>query len=189
MFFSRQRKRNDEELIGLVVKGDERAMTELYQRYSRQMLRYFYRMLWKEETLAQDFLQDLFIKVIENAHRFKTDKKFSTWLYSIAHNMCKNEYRKRAFRQAVQSGTWQEVSEDTTHQRFEAKEFQRALDKALETLDEEDKHLFLLRHETEIPLEEIAQILECPVGTVKSRLFYIRKKLAAKLYSYHPVNE
>jgi len=189
MFFNRLTKKRDEELMHLVSQGNERAMTELYHRHSRNLLRYFYRMLWKEEALAQDFLQDLFIKIIESAERFDTNKKFSTWIYSIAHNMCKNEYRKRAFRQALRDVTWVEGTEDMTHRRFEEKEFQRALDEALETLEEEDKHLFLLRHETEMPLEEIAQILDCPVGTVKSRLFYIRKKLALKLHSYHPVKE
>jgi RNA polymerase sigma-70 factor (ECF subfamily) len=190
MFFSRVTKKTDEALMRSVRHGDERAMTELYHRYSKNLLRYFHRMLWKEEAIAQDFLQDLFMKILENADKYQEDKKFSTWLYSIAHNMCKNEYRKRAFREALSNTNFAEgPPEDITHRQLVEKEFLRALDDALEKLDPEEKNLFLLRHEMEMPLEEIAQILDCPTGTVKSRLFYIKKKLAIRLYDYHPVNE
>jgi len=190
MFFQRLQKKSDEELMRLIQRGNSNAMTELYHRYSRKLLRYFFRMLWKDEARAQDFLHDLFVKVIENAGRFNTDRKFSTWLYSVAHNMCKNEYRKQAFRQALGADHFSaERSEDVTQQQMEALEFQHVLDQALEKLDEEDKHLFMLRYEMEMPLEEIALLLDCPLGTVKSRLFYVKRKLAGLLYKYQSVNE
>src|SRR6187402_604906 len=137
MFFNRLRKKNDEELMRLVQQGNSRAMTELYQRYSRNLLRYFYRMLWKEEAQAQDFLHDLFIKVIENAERFNVNQKFPTWLYSMAHNMCKNEYRKHAFRKAMDTSVFKEQISDITHQQMEMREFQQALEQALDKLDED----------------------------------------------------
>ncbi|HEY3402780.1 MAG TPA: sigma-70 family RNA polymerase sigma factor [Ohtaekwangia sp.] len=190
MFFKSLDKKSDEELMRLVQQGNSHAMTELYQRYSRNLLRYFYRMLWKEEPKAQDFLHDLFVKVIENASRFNPDQKFSTWLYSVAHNMCKNEYRKQAFRQAMDGRIIPErLFEDITHRQMEAQEFQQALDEALDKLSEDEKHLFMLRHEMEMPLEEIAQVLNCPLGTVKSRLFYVKRKLATMLYKYQTVKK
>jgi len=187
MFFDRTGKKTDEELMQQVQQGNDRALTVLYERYGTKLLRYFYRMLWKDRARAQDFLHDLFVKVIENAARFQTGRKCSTWLYSIAHNMCKNEYRKQAFRKAHQPPT-DEAVENLGYAAVQNQQFKDALDTALEKLDEADKHLFTLRYEAELSLEEIAAILECPEGTVKSRLFYLKKKLAGHLSAYHPEN-
>ncbi|AYB32577.1 RNA polymerase sigma factor [Chryseolinea soli] len=188
MFFDRIGKKTDEELMQQVQRGDDRALTALYERYGTRLLRYFYRMLWKDRERAQDFLHDLFVKVIENATRFQPERKFSTWLYSIAHNMCKNEYRKHAFRKAHGPAPPDESVENLGYAALQDQQFKNALDSALEKLEEADKHLFTLRYEAELNLEEIAAILECPEGTVKSRLFYLKKKLAGYLGAYHPEN-
>jgi RNA polymerase sigma-70 factor (ECF subfamily) len=188
MFFDRTGKKTDEELMLHVQRGDDRALTALYERYGTRLLRYFYRMLWKDRDRAQDFLHDLFVKVIENAARFQPERKFSTWLYSIAHNMCKNEYRKQAFRKAHGPAPPDESVENLGYAALQDQQFKDALDRALEKLEEADKHLFTLRYEAELNLEEIAAILECPEGTVKSRLFYLKKKLAGYLGAYHPEN-
>jgi RNA polymerase sigma-70 factor (ECF subfamily) len=82
---------SDEQLIPLVVTGDDKAFNELYLRYNQRLLYYFYRMLGNSNDKAQDFLQDIFIKVIDKAHLFDNSRKFSTWIFSIAYNMCKNE--------------------------------------------------------------------------------------------------
>jgi RNA polymerase sigma-70 factor (ECF subfamily) len=188
MFFDRTGKKTDEELMLQVQRGDDSALTALYERYGTRLLRYFYRMLWKDRDRAQDFLHDLFVKVIENAARFQPERKFSTWLYSIAHNMCKNEYRKQAFRKAHGPAPPDESVENLGYAALQDQQFKDALDGALEKLEEADKHLFTLRYEAELNLEEIAAILECPEGTVKSRLFYLKKKLAGYLGAYHPEN-
>lgn len=188
MFFDRTGKKTDEALMLQVQRGDDRALTVLYERYGTRLLRYFYRMLWKDRERAQDFLHDLFVKVIENAARFQPERKFSTWLYSIAHNMCKNEYRKQAFRKAHGPAPSDESVENLGYAALQDQQFKDALDGALEKLEEGDKHLFTLRYEAELSLEEIAAILECPEGTVKSRLFYLKKKLAGHLGAYHPEN-
>ncbi|MBL0741927.1 RNA polymerase sigma factor [Chryseolinea lacunae] len=187
MFFTRIEKKSDEELMHRVQQGDARALTALYERYSARLLRYFHRMLWKDRAKAQDFLHDLFVKVIENAERFRPEKKFSTWLYSIAHNMCKNEYRKQAFRNAAVFVADQSV-ENLAHARLAQQQFKVALEHALDRLDDDDKNLFTLRYDVEMSLEEIATVLECPEGTVKSRLFHLKKKLAARLGAFHPEN-
>src|SRR5690606_24604639 len=83
----------DEELLVLIRDGDKNAFDEIYSRYSGKIWSYFFRMLWKDSQLAQDCTQDLFFKILKNATEFDAGKRFSTWMYSIAHNMCKNEYR------------------------------------------------------------------------------------------------
>lgn len=190
MFFNRLNQKTDEELMRLVQQSDSRAMTELYHRYAQRLLRYFYRMLWKKEALAQDFLHDLFVKLIEHAEKFKAGYRFSTWIYSIANNMCKNEYRKQAFMGVDNNAPAQEPDAgDVIHQEMERKEFQEALENALNRLDEDDKNLFTLRYVLELPVDEIALIINCPAGTVKSRLFYLKKKLAKQLNMFHIVKE
>lgn len=175
----------DEDLMERVQNGNERALVELYGRYSKKIVRYFHRMLWKDEAKAQDFLHDLFVKIIEKPQHFNIQMKFSTWLYSAAFNMCKNEYRKQNFRK-----TEQLLSVDNSVEIFQPdmdqKEFKKVLLTVLNEAEENDRNLFVLRYELEMPLSEIAEIMDCPEGTIKSRIFYLKKKLVLKLQAYNP---
>ncbi|HYG02474.1 MAG TPA: sigma-70 family RNA polymerase sigma factor [Chryseosolibacter sp.] len=185
MFGINLKIKSDEELMLMISNGHERAFTTLYERYSRPLLRYFFRMLWKDEDKAQDFLHDLFVKIIERPEYFDTSKKFSTWIYSVAHNMCKNEYRKHAFRQSAQSEiTNAESVESTAPATLDAQHFATALEKAMQVWQEEDKSLFVLRHELDMTFTEIGTVLNCPEGTAKSRWFYLRKELAGQLSGF-----
>src|SRR5687768_6091898 len=87
--------KSDEELMALVERGSHASLDELYARYSGRLLAYFTRMLDRDEALAQDFLHDLFLKIKERPELVDTRRGFRTWMYSVAHNMCKNEYRRR----------------------------------------------------------------------------------------------
>jgi RNA polymerase sigma-70 factor, ECF subfamily len=187
MFFQSWDKKTDEELMRMIASGNERALTELYTRYSSLLLRYFFRMLWKDLPKAQDFLQDIFVKVIEHPEYFNPDKRFATWIYSVAHNMCKNEYRKHAYRQAHRDEALNSPRLFVTPD--EEMDFQSVMDRVMRELDEDERHLYSLRFELELPLEEIAEMLGCPVGTVKSRTFYLKKKLAGKLVENYPEKE
>ena len=75
--------------------GDEQAFNALYHRYSAKLHAFFWRMLNKDTAVAEDFTQQLFMKIIEHSGRFDTKKVFSTWVYTLASNMVKNEYRNR----------------------------------------------------------------------------------------------
>ena len=86
---------SDEELMLFISHGKEKAFNELYGRYSRKMLFFFHSKLFKNQEKANDFLQDLFLKIIENPQSFDSSKNFSIWIYTVANNMCKNEYRKK----------------------------------------------------------------------------------------------
>ena len=91
-------KLSDERLMELIVRGDERAFGALYDRYHSRLLNYFHRMLWHDRERAQDFLQELFTKVARNPASYDPARPFCTWLFSVANNMCKNEYRKEEVR-------------------------------------------------------------------------------------------
>jgi RNA polymerase sigma-70 factor (ECF subfamily) len=183
MFLNRLSKKTDNELMLLISNGEESALAELYARYSKNLIRYFYRMLWKDEAKAQDFLQDLFLKIIERPELFDCSKTFSTWIYSVANNMCKNEYRKMSFRNTAAVSEVEEP-ETSIESKLDHAEFKRALDKVMEASTEQDRSLLVLRHELEMSFAEIASILDCPEGTAKSRWFYLRKTLAEQLHEF-----
>ena len=187
MFLTNFKRKTDEELMALIQRGEERAFTELYQRFHKKIIRYFYRMLWRDEHKAQDFLHDLFLKIIEKPEHYHASKKFSTWIYSVAHNMCKNEYRKQNFRQAANEQlVVTEAIDLHVHAKLDYQALSDEVEKLLAKGDEDDRNLFVLRCELEMTFAEIAAILDCPEGTVKSRWFYVKKKLANELRIYHP---
>jgi RNA polymerase sigma-70 factor (ECF subfamily) len=183
-------KLSDEALMEKASQGSERALEVIYHRYSQPLLRYFYRMLWQDKPKAEDFLHDLFIRILDNRTAFDSSRKFSTWLYSIAHNMCKNEYRRQAFRKQANSLI---VISDHTHEsvsnHLDQIAFQQKLDQVLCEEDEDVRAMFSLRFELEMDVSEIARVLQCPEGTVKSRLFYLKKRLASRLQQYKLVLE
>ena len=183
MFFKPKLSRlPDEELMQKIKQGSEAALTELYQRYSTFLLRYFTRMLWNNRAMAEDFLHDLFLKIIHNPQYFDANRKFSTWVYSVAHNMCKNEYRKK--RNELRLDGVEVKQTRDLDKELDLYSAQRKLSLLLETLEEEDKTIFLLRYEEELSIDQISRIVFMPAGTVKSRLFYLRKQLAVELNEF-----
>jgi RNA polymerase sigma-70 factor, ECF subfamily len=175
-----------------VSEGSELALETIYDRYSQPLLRYFYRMLWQDRNIAQDFLHDLFIKILEKHSLFKTDQRFSTWVYSIAHNMCKNEYRKQAFRKSTNghfSATEPSLAPVSITDRLDHQSFQKILEKTLLEEEEDIRTMFTLRYELDMDILEISKILQCQEGTVKSRLFYLKKRLATQLSYFKVVLE
>ncbi len=180
----------DEELMPYVVKGQERAFDELYRRYSGKMHYYFFRMLGQNQDRADDFTQDLFIKVIEKGAYFDVKQRFSTWLYAVAGNMCKNEYRRleRKPEQALPENFATAMARDGLYLESEVDQerFRQDLKKVLERLDFEHRQCFILRYQQDLGIREISEILGCPEGTVKSRLYYTLRKLAAQLHYFNP---
>jgi RNA polymerase sigma-70 factor (ECF subfamily) len=176
---------SDEELVIRFQQGEGRALDVLYQRYGSPLLRFLYRMLWRDAQRAKDALQDIFVKVLERPMQVDPARKFSTWLYAVAHNYCKNEYRKEANRDAAMlnqiiSPTHTDFGGDQMDQAV----FRRALDKLLDEEGELARTIIVLRYEMDLELDEIASVLNCPEGTVKSRLFYLRQRLAQSLGPY-----
>jgi len=179
----------DEQLVQLMVSGDSKAFNQLYERYNQRLLYYFYRMLGNSNEKAQDFLQDIFIKLIDKAETFDASRKFSTWIFSIAHNMCKNEYRRMEIRKNSDIEAFHEILLEQDDIQFEnqtdnLEDFTNDLFEALDTLDEIHKTVFLLHYREDFSLKDIGQTLEISEGTIKSRLFYARKKLSERLVKY-----
>lgn len=179
---------SDEALMCAVAEGDERAFERLYERYHHKMLRFFFRMLGHDEEKAQDFLQDLFMKLIEKAHLYHADKRFSTWVYAIATNMCKNEYRSMSVRKIMRP--WEETlshdiaEEANVEAALHVAHFEDCLKEEIESLSEKHKEVFLLRYQEELSLKEISEILACSEGTVKSRIFYAIRRLSKALQAF-----
>jgi len=184
---------SDEQLMQAIQVGNAAAFKVLYQRYSQRLLHFFCRLLGGDEEKAQDFLQDTFLKIVEKPHQFQIDKNFSTWIFTVAYNLCKNEYRRQDVRKQFQNvpdldafvhnngGELQEVE-----QAIDQKLFEQALEKELAQFDPERRSIFLLRFQQNFSIKEISDILKCAEGTVKSRLFYMTQKLGRVLKAYNP---
>lgn len=186
-FRKNYREKTDEELMLLLTERKQQAFDELYARYSKSMLNFFFRMLNFDREKAEDMLHDLFLKIIEKPHLFDSSKTFSTWIFSIAHNMVKNEYRNQQVRAEYKN--YQTLSQEqtiTSVEKIDKDLFHQKLQAELEKIDAELRTLFNLRFTEEMSIKQIAEILECPEGTVKSRLFYLTKNLSTKLFLFKP---
>ncbi len=177
-------RHSDEELMELISAKDAKAFEVLYDRYSRLMLNYFNRMLWKDKEKARDFTQELFTKIINKPESFEKGRSFKTWFYSVAHNMCKNEYAKHEVRRVAHQELRREDSTSSgleSQKGMDREQFNIKLAEALKELDEVKRTTFELRFYQELSILEISEIMHCSEGTVKSRIFYTLKDLNQKL--------
>ena len=175
----------------LITKRDKAAFEELYDRYSTLLLNYFYRMLWRDKEKAEDFMQDIFTKIIAKPEYYDPAKNFKTWIYSVANNMCKNEYKKQEIRKKNEYKIIETAGEMTANSQpvrdIDKRSFNEIVDKELNRLKEDEKTTFVLRFREGLSIKEISGIMKCSEGTVKSRLFYTIKKLTPKLKMFNPV--
>lgn len=181
---------DDELLMVKVAEGDGAAFSEIYDRYSTPLINYFYRMLWRDRERAEDFMQELFTKLIHKPHLYNSERRFKTWMYSIANNMCKNEYRRMEVRKNTSSGLAdrEDIKDSAvlSDKLADMEIFREKLDDELMELSDNHKVVFELRYREELSIKEIAEVLDCSEGTIKSRLFYTIKKLSGKLQAYNP---
>lgn len=185
---------SDEELMLHLCNGEVLAFDEIYYRYSKQLLGYFIRMLNFDKGLAEDALQDLFLKIAECPEKFDASRSFKTWIFSIASNSCKNFYRhqKVVFESKEELSYLGEKANNDEFlkaaSRMDAKEFRKILDEALNELSPEKKEAFILKYQEDKTIADIAFIQNCPEGSVKSRLHYTLKTLEEKLKIFNPSN-
>ena len=168
----------------MLQSGDRGAFDEVYRRYSVRLLHFIYKMLSDEER-AQDLLQDLFLLLVEAPEKFDANRKFQPWVFTVAANLCKKEYRgpvKTEIYDNISS-----VSADELIAPIDNKIFKKHLRKQLQGLELEHKTTFLLRYQEGFKIKQIADIMECSEGTVKSRIFYTNKKLAERLKEFKPM--
>ena len=177
--FTNYNNKSDEQLMIRIQDGDHRAFEHLYDRYAPRLNAFFYKMLWSDREMAEDSVHDLFMKIIYRPELYKAEYKVRPWLFQIAANLCKNVYRKASFEKAYRERLEkQQILLPSIEREIDNNIKLEMLDEALQTLDESRKSIFLLRYQQELSLKEIADICELPEGTIKSRLFYIKKFLA-----------
>lgn len=190
LFKPQHKTMTDESLMQAVTNGDKRAFDELYFRYSGPLLGYFMRMLWRDREKSEDFVHDLFAKIVNKPELFDVTRSFKTWFYSVANNMCKNEYKKQEVRKGMTNGLdrFYTLSDSNANVFNEVQDnfFQEAFQKSMLDLDDKHKEVFSLRHLDGLSIKEIAEVLEINDGTVKSRLFYATKYLAQSLKEFNP---
>lgn len=164
-------------------RGKERAFDELYKRYGSKLYAYFWRQLGQNKEVAKDFTQQLFLKLIEQKAVYDPERKFSAWLFTIAGNMVKNEYRRRS-RHSANNGAYrpEEVyTNDRWLRQLDQPFWRTQLDRALQGLAAKHREVFLLRYQQEMSIREISVVVNCPEGTVKSRLHYAIRYLSEQL--------
>jgi len=188
LFKKNYEKYSDEELMLLYIEGDRKAFEQIYARYGNYLVNYFNRKLWQDLEKAEDFTQELFGKIIDRPEMFDTSKKFKTWLFTIANNMCKNEYKRVEIRKStsheVPEGFEAKSTSELADKQLDKQTFAESLQIELDKFKDKHKDVFMLRHFEGLSLKEIAITLEINEGTVKSRLHFITKALAEKLEIY-----
>ena len=158
----------------------------LYLEHGRRAQGFFMRMMGYDVQLARDMVQDLFTRIWEHRDGFRADASFTTWMFSIAYNMCKNEYRHREIVQTYQEhimATTTDIASDTD--TLEQKQRRQMLAEAINRLPENQKPLFLLRYDEELTVPEIARITMLPEGTVKTRLLTALRSVKESMSMYN----
>jgi len=158
----------EQELIRKIRQGDSQAFTLLIEESRAQILRHCAHLL-KDENLAEDVFQEACIKAIEKISSFKEQASFGTWLWRIAHNLCLDYLRKQ--RQHPET-----IFEEQKQQAPEGMD-PALLQECLEHLTTQQRRVFELFYIQQLSQKEIAQQLSIPYGTVRSRLYYAKKRL------------
>ena len=176
----------DNQLVERVLQNDTRAFTLLVTRYQHKVLGLISRFV-KDPHEAEDVAQEAFLKAYRALPNFRGDSAFYTWLYRIAVNTAKNHLVSRGRRppstdvdmedaQLVDdTSTLREL--DTPEANMEKEDLRRVIYQAIEELPEELKTAFSLREFSGLSYEDITEVMNCPVGTVRSRIFRAREAI------------
>ena len=185
---------SDAMLVERAVAGDQRAFELLVIKYQRRIERLIGRMV-RDTNLVEDIAQETFIRAYRALHQFRGDAQFYTWLYRIAVNTAKRFLLKLKNDPFVSQGispsngeddeTFSRRSEPSTDETPEsmlaAKEIGEAVNAALEDLPDDLKQALTLREIDGLTYEEIADVMNCPLGTVRSRIFRAREAVSARI--------
>lgn len=165
------------ELMLQVKAGDRAAFARLFSLFERPILNYLYR-LGKNRALAEDLLQEAFLRVWKAAPQWEPTAKVSTWIFKIAHNLYLNEAAKRREKALEKADPAAEADPGADLQRAELR---AAVRRAVDALPEGEREVLLLSEFDGFKYAEISEILGIPVGTVKSRMFSAVQRLKDSL--------
>ena len=175
----------DGELIAKAIAGREDGFEELVRRYQRPITSYVYRMLGNYDA-SLDVTQEIFIKVYNSMTRYSSEYKFSTWLYKIAHNASIDYMRRNSSvnQQSLEAenkdGSYElqiESKRLSPEQERERSEWRTEIETVVKCLPAGYRELIVLRHSQDLSYDEIAEITNLPLGTVKNRLFRAREMM------------
>ena len=184
----------DHSLLRRLRDRDERAFRELIEGHRDRVYNICYRMLGHKHE-AEDVAQEVFITVFKTVETFRGDSKFSTWLYRVAVNHCKNRIKYLARRHDRDRDELDESSNGPNgaiggpmpaapDRALESVQMESLLQEAINSLDEEQRIVVVLRDVEDMSIEEICEITKLPDGTVKSRLHRARLVLRKKLQKH-----
>ena len=189
---------SDEALMTAYRAGEVRAFDRLLSRHEKPVWN-FLRRFSRDAEAAEDLLQEVFLRVVKDAQEstaaWKGNAKFSTWLYTIARNLCIDRARRAVHREAASldgTGPSGAESTETLHDRLASpdapadlvvagRQAARRIDRAIAELPDEQREVFLMREVMELPFAEIASVVGASEPTVKSRMRYALEKLRAAL--------
>lgn len=181
---------SDQDVVRRACVGEEAAYRELLRRYQGPVFSLIYRMV-RDRALAEDLAQDTFVKALNALDTYRAEFKFSSWLFKIANNVAIDHLRRRQLDTLSLDGgpdavTPQQVAETTPRimdrsetplQEVEARELGIAIERAIGRLRPEYRACIILRHIEDRPYEDIAEILDLPLGTVKTYIHRARAEL------------
>jgi RNA polymerase sigma-70 factor (ECF subfamily) len=185
----------DASLMLRAKRGDMGAFAELVDKYKQPVTNLIGRML-KDATEAEDLAQNVFLQVYKSAHRYEVSAKFSTWLFTIARNLCLNEIRRRSRHPADSLDATHAEYEDQPLRQFKDEknfsppdallhgELEQKIVEALAELPENQRTAILLCRGDELSYEEIAEVLGCSLSATKSLIHRGRETLKQKLKPY-----
>ena len=179
----------DEELVARTIGGDADSFNELIHRWERPIYALAYRQIGREED-ARDVCQDTFLRAYRALHGFRGQAKFSSWLYRIALNLCRDWMRRERRTPVVQAPEDMDLMDlaaarepsESIEDRVGRHDLTRAVERAMALLPEEQRTAIVLKEYQGITFQEIADLLGCPLSTVKTRLYQgltvLRRELA-----------
>ncbi len=185
----RLKELDDSALVLRYLEGEERAFDELSDRYQGRLIHFVNRTIGDRDR-AEDLVQETFVRVFRHLHRFDPTKKFSTWIYTIAGNLAKNELRNRSRSPLILFQTitkhqeeddrpleWEDVS-FLPDRMYQQRRLREQVEEAVRQLPEHHREVFELREMEGKSYEEIAELTGMKLGTVKSRLNRARNQFA-----------
>ena len=186
----------DEVLMVQYQNGDARAFEVLLGRHQKPVFNFILRFV-RRRDIAEDLLQETFLRVIKGAANYKQQAKFTTWLYTIARNLCVDQSRRAKHRKhpsldqpmskSDDAGTLMDVlpgkSTGSDRQTIN-KQMLSTIEEAVASLSDEQREVFIMREFLDMPFKEIAAVVGVPENTVKSRMRYALEKLRAALDEY-----
>lgn len=178
-------KKTDEELMALVKDGGAAAFDELYKRYARRLNGFFFCQLGGDAERAADAVQDVMLRVYEARGRYREGESVATWVFAMAYNLCKNQYRHLEHEQNYLVRLDAEpLTDNQVELQMDRRQLEEALQNVLATLPPPLRLLFSLKYEEDLTVPQIAKIQELPEGTVKTRLHKTMSMIRNKLKEY-----